>query len=68
MSFARSVIISDMEHHLNGHGDPPKVKRREMNAISLWIVQHDAAVWPQVVIRRYADAKSYFPMRIGVLG
>ena len=30
MSFAKSVISYDMEHHLNGHGDPPKVNRSDM--------------------------------------
>ena len=42
-SFAKSVIISDAEHHRKGHGDPPKVSLRETNPMSLKEVQLAAA-------------------------
>ncbi len=31
-SFARSVTVSENRHQVGGFGDPPKVRRRAMNA------------------------------------
>ena len=66
MLLARSVIISDMEHQRGGHGEPPKVSLRDMQARSLWHVQLAADVWRPFFICLYAAEKSNLSMRIGV--
>ena len=66
-SFDKSVIISDMGHHRLGQV-PPKVNLKDMRPTSSMIVEHAAAEWPHMVIRLYAALKSYFPIRIGMLG
>ena len=66
--FDKSVIVSAMGHQRLGQGDPPKVNLKDMRPILSMIVELEAAEWPNMVSRLYAALKSYFPIRIGMLG
>jgi len=68
MSFVNSVIGSDVTHHSDGQGDPPKVRCNPNGSVLSTMIMHLAAVLPSMVVHRYVDLKSAFAPSMTVVG